>query len=174
MYKRQLLNRLYSRFAYRLPRLDATLIDLREPSGLLVGRLGHAGGVCHAMITHGGMWNGNIPRLVGVALGTNNSDLARMESKPLASREAWQQWAETLLDSTQNHNLDTLIDLHLLCPERDLAVYRIGEGQLTEGELSKWLRRHSEVSVINGLPDCEAVSYTHLDVYKRQVLSSVV
>jgi len=164
----RLLNRLYSRFAYRLPRLDATLIDLREPSGLLVGRLGHAGGVCHAMITHGGMWNGNIPRLVGVALGTNNSDLARMESKPLASREAWQQWAETLLDSTQNHNLDTLIDLHLLCPERDLAVYRIGESQLTEGDLSKWLRRHSEVSVINGLPDCEDYDDVAQDRFDRE------
>jgi hypothetical protein len=151
----RLMNRLYKSLDYMPTQKANRLIDLRETSGILLGRIGYVGGSCHAIITHGGIRNGSVPKLAGVLLGHNNYDLARSESRPLASREAWQQWAEAWIDSASNHTTDALADLHRLCPFRDLSVYRIGSEQLNEAQLSDWLQKQSEVLVLPGVPEHE-------------------
>lgn len=130
------------------------LIDLREPSGLLAGRIGYRNGYFNcAITTHRGLQSGTVPRLVGVVLGHNNMDLARSESLPIASHDTWKRWAEEWIDSTTNDDVDALADLHPLCPGRDLPIYRFGGKQLTEAQLSEWLQAQSEVRVFEGLPE---------------------
>lgn len=130
------------------------LIGLREPSGLLVGRIGYRNGYfTRAIMTHRGLQSGTVPRLVGVILGHNNTDLARSESLPIASHDAWNRWAEEWIDSVADNVVDVLTDLHPLCPGRDLPVYRFGDKQLTETQLSEWLQSQSEVRVSEGLPE---------------------
>ena len=92
-----LLNRLYKGSLLKVP---DTLIDLRDPSGVLLGRIGHAGSFHHAILTYAGLRSGTVPNLAGVVLGHNNLDLARNESQPVPSHEAWQHWAEAWIDST--------------------------------------------------------------------------
>jgi len=130
------------------------LIDLRETSGFLAGRIGYRNGyLSRAITTHRGLQSGTVPRLVGVVLGHNNMDLARSESLPMASHDAWKRWAEEWIDSAANNDVDALADLHPLCPGRDLPVYRFGGKQLTEAQLSEWLQVQSEVRVFEGLPE---------------------
>jgi len=130
------------------------LIDLRETSGFLAGRIGYRNGyLSHAITTHRGLRSGTVPRLAGVVLGHNSMDLARSESLPIASHDAWKRWAETWIDSTANDDVDALADLHPLCPGRDFPVYRFGGKQLTEAQLSEWLQAQSEVRVLEGLPE---------------------
>jgi len=129
------------------------LIDLRETSGFLAGRIGYRNGYFSgAIVTHRGLRSGIVPRLVGVVLGHNNMDLARSESLPMASHDAWRRWAEEWIDSAANDDVDALADLHPLCLGRDLPVYRFGGKQLTEAQLSEWLQAQSEVRVFEGLP----------------------
>ena len=130
------------------------LIDLRETSGFLAGRIGYRNGyLSRAITTHRGLQSGTVPRLVGVILGHNNMDLARSESLPVASHDAWKRWAEEWIDSAANDDVDALADLHPLCLGRDLPVYRFGGRQLTEAQLSEWLQAQSEVRVFDGLPE---------------------
>src|SRR5207249_243209 len=49
------------------------LIDVREASGLLVGRVGYVSLLHHAVVTYGGIRSGTVPNLAGVLLGENNS-----------------------------------------------------------------------------------------------------
>ena len=129
------------------------LIDLRETSGFLAGRIGYRNGyLSHAITTHRGLQSGTVPRLVGVVLGHNNMDLARNESLPMASHDAWKRWAEEWIDSAANDDVDALADLHPLCPGRNLPVYRFGGKQLTEAQLSEWLQVQSKLCVVDGLP----------------------
>lgn len=127
------------------------LIDLRERSGFLAGRIGYRNGyLSHAITTHRGLQSGTVPRLIGVVLGHNNMDLARSESLPIASHDAWERWAEEWIDSSANDDVDALADLHPLCLGRDLPVYRFGGRQLTEAQLFEWLQSQSEVRVFEG------------------------
>jgi hypothetical protein len=80
-------------------------------------------------------------------------DLARSQSLPMASHDAWKRWAEEWIDSAANDDVDALADLHPLCLGRDLPVYRFGGKQLTEAQLSEWLQAQSEVRVFEGLPE---------------------
>jgi hypothetical protein len=159
-----LLNRLYKGSRLKVP---DTLLDLRDTSGVLLGRIGYAGSFRHAILIHGGLRSATVPNLAGVVLGHNNLDLARNESQPMPSREAWQQWAEAWIDSAASHDVDALADLHPLCPDRDLAVYQIGSEQLNDAQLSDWLQRQSAVRVFEGRPDYEDFDDVSKDNFDR-------
>ena len=147
-----LLSRLYTD-SFTRSKIKDTLIDLREASGAFLGRICYAGSFHDAVITSGGLRSGIVPTLAGVVLGHNNTDLARSKSHPLASKEAWQLWAEAWIDSASNHSVDALSDLHPLCPERDLSVYRLDSQRLNEIQLSQWIQKQSEICVFEGIPD---------------------
>jgi hypothetical protein len=131
-----------------------TLLDLRESSGALVGRIGYVDGGT-AVITYGGIRAGTIPNLAGVLVGENNSDLVRSKSRPVASRGAWQRWAEKSIDSVSELDAEALANLQPLCPGRDLAVYRTKVGKLSKAELIEWLRNQDTVCVLEGFPTHE-------------------
>ena len=149
-----LLDRLYPETFMRPSAGSLLLTDLRENSGALMGRLSHSDSL-HAVITHGGLRNGSLPNLAGLVLGHNNSDLARSHARPLASREAWQRWAEQWIDSQTTPRTNVLADLHPLCPGRDLAVYRLGDKQLDETQLLAWVEQQSDVRALHGMPSRE-------------------
>ena len=142
------------------------LIELRETSGALLGRIAYVGSYYHAVITYGGIRSGIVPKLAGILLGENNSDLARLNSRPMASSEAWRRWAEKWIDSCFESDAEALADLHPLCPERDLAVYRIESKQLGEAQLIKWLRREEEVCVLAGCPSHEDYDDVSSDTFR--------
>jgi hypothetical protein len=136
------------------PAVPEMLLDLRETSGALLGRIGYVASNS-AVVTYGGMRAGTIPNLAGVLLGENNSDLARSKSRPVASREAWQRWAEKWIDSVSELDAEAFADLQPLCPGRDLPVYRIKDAKLSEAELIEWLRSQHTVRVFEGFPTHE-------------------
>lgn len=148
-----LLNRLYARSVFTAR--PSQLLELREPSGDLVGRVGHAGPHGDGAITNGGLRNGAIRRLGGIVLGRNSSDLARLRSSPCASREAWREWSETWLRSTGMPSTEACIDLHPLCRNLDLPVYRIGREVLDERKLRDWISTRTELCVLDELPTHE-------------------
>ncbi|MBF0525681.1 MAG: ATP-binding protein [Deltaproteobacteria bacterium] len=134
------------------PKETMTLIDLQEASGALLGRVTYAGSFHYAIVTYCGMRSGFAPNLAGVLVGENSTDLVRSNSRPIASREAWRNWAEKWIDSSPNSSSANLADLHPLCPERDLAVYQVGSRQLSEVELLAWLRSRGNLTVLIGFP----------------------
>jgi hypothetical protein len=148
-----LLDRIYG--CSPLSRRPAWLSELRDERGSLLGRVGYAGTYGYAAIANGGIRNGSVPKLGGIVLGVNNSDLVRLHSKPLASHEAWKRWAEHWLDAAESPGIDALIDVHALCPQRDLAVYRVAGTLFTAEDLREWLRAKSELHVIYGPPEHE-------------------
>lgn len=134
-------------------KVEGTLLDLRENSGVLLGRIAYVDSIfTHAIVTHGGLRSGSLPKLAGVVIGHNNSDLVRRQSQPVASREAWRRWAGSWLDLKLKHSVDELSDLHPLCEDLDLPVYRIGSERLDEAQISKWIEQQSEVHVIEDMP----------------------
>lgn len=148
-----LLNRIYSRSW--LSSRPTVLVELREVSGEVVGRVGHSGGVGYAAITHGGLRNGSLPKLGGVVLGLNNTDLVRERARPIASLDAWRRWAKEWLAGQRSQAISALIDLHPLCPDEDFAVYQAGQRQFTEVELGEWLKPKKEVRVLGEMPTHE-------------------
>jgi hypothetical protein len=124
------------------------LIDLREESGLLVGRVGYDGGYfSHAIATHHGIKSGILLGVVGVVLGHNNLDLVRNTSMPLASRAAWARWAREWVDSAGHMDIKALASIHPLIPDRDLPVFMLNDSYLTAAELSTSLQSQTEVLV---------------------------
>ncbi|GAW67984.1 ATPase [Geoanaerobacter pelophilus] len=144
-----------------------TLLDLREDSGMLVGRVSYSGSLDEATITFGGIKSGSVQNLFGVLLGINNSDLVRSKSRPIASRDAWAKWASEWIDKFGGTEVDTLAALHLFCPERDLPLYRVEDKILTEAQLTKWLRAHNEVYVLEGFPYREDDDEVSVDSFRQ-------
>ncbi len=146
------------------------LVDLREASGLLVGRVAYSTTyLSRAIVTHRGIQNGAIPDLVGVLLGHNSTDLARKNSAPIASSDAWARWADEWIGPDFKVHRDTLADLHALLPERDLPVYLLGHRRLTAVELSAFVQSESEIIVCDEMPNyddyVDEVSRNHFEDY---------
>lgn len=147
----KLLRRLYLTNADET-QLDYRLLDLREDSGQLVGRVGFAGNRdFHAITTYRGISSGILYGFVGVALGHNNDDLARGESPPVASASAWTRWAQDWIDAAGRTHPDVLAGIHPLVPHLDLPVYRLNGEVLTEGQLLERLESYSELLACDGL-----------------------
>ncbi len=133
----RLLSRCYSGSGWRNSTLQ--LVGLREPTtGALVGRVGLGGVFDNACITHQGIAGGHLGGCGGVLVGGNSPDLTRQGAKPIASLDAWTEWAARWLDQVQEPDYDQLVMVYPLCPERELSVYKLGEeidnrAQLTTG-----------------------------------------
>lgn len=143
------------------------LLDLREGSGMLMGRVSYSNSLDKATVTFGGIKSGDIPNLFGVLLGENNSDLVRSKSRPIASREAWERWASEWIDKFGDKEVDTLAALHSFCSERDLPLYRVEGKQFTEVQLTEWLRGRDELSVVDGFPEREDDDDTSVDRFRQ-------
>ncbi len=144
------------------------LIDIREETGELLGRITyHGSSFSYAIVTHGGLRSGIVPKLAGVVLGHNNANLSRNDSSPQASCEAWHQWVEVWIDSASDHSASVLSDLHPLCPERDLAVYLVGCKQMNEAQLSGWLKQQIQVRVVIGQPEQEDYDDVSIDRFNQ-------
>lgn len=131
-------------------------MDLREPTGMLVGRVGYKGGYfSRAQMTHKGIRSGSIPKIVGVVLGHNNADLARSAARPLASLTAWKSWAKQWFNLTEDSDVEMMTTLHPLCPDEDLPVYELNGDFLTEAALRTWLATVGEIKVLVGIPTHE-------------------
>lgn len=152
---------LHARLALRVPQFygeksTGELLDLREPTGMLVGRVGYKGGYfARAQMTHKGIRSGTIPKIVGVVLGHNNADLARSAARPLASLTAWKSWAEQWLILTEDSDVEMMTTLHPLCPDEDLPVYELNGDFLTEAALRTWLATVGVIKVLVGIPTHE-------------------
>lgn len=155
-------------FAFVNPKSMHKLIDIREATGDLLGRITyHGSSFAYAIVTHGGLRSGIVPKLAGVLLGHNNANLSRNDSSPQASREAWHRWVEAWIDSAADHSVGVLSDLHPLCPERDLAVYLVGSKQLNEAQLSDWLKQQVQVRVVRGQPEQEDYDDVSIDRFNQ-------
>ncbi|MFC4308471.1 ATP-binding protein [Steroidobacter flavus] len=152
----ELLLRLYPSTAAGVP-LNCPLIDLREDSGLLVGRVGYVKGYfAHGITTHRGISSGSLSGFVGVTLAHNNSDLARNTSVPVASASAWKRCAKQWIDSTGHPDLEVLARIHPLIRDHDLPLYRLDGATLTKGQLTERLASYTELLVCGELDHDES------------------
>ena len=100
--------------------------------GECLGRLG----ICapnqqaEATLTYGGLRCGKIEGLCGIALAKRTEDLRRQEAVPLASVEAFDEWARSILQLSVHKDLRQLRTLHALCRELDVPVVVIGGGPI--------------------------------------------
>lgn len=145
------------------------LIELLEPTGRIVGRIKYSkeywGQAC---TTHNGIRNGVVRGVVGILIGTNNMDLARTKGTPIASAEAWKNWALRSIETVKEPSIRMLAALHPLCREKDLPMYELGGEFLTEEALRKWLQDHSEIKTYAGRPtyeDSDDMSETKFNDY---------
>jgi len=143
------------------------LLDLRENSGELVGRVGYSRSMNEATITFGGINSGSINNLFGLLLGENNTDLARRKSRPIASKDAWEKWASEWIDKFGDIGVNNLAALHTFCPERDLPLYRIEGKNLTEAKLLQWLQKKDSVYVLHRFPEYEDYDEVSADSFRQ-------
>ena len=127
------------------------LIDVTEVSGEVVGRLTpkifH-----HTILTYGGIANGSLEGASGVLLASNNSDLARRDASPIASKEAWRKWASKWLDR-KSVGFSATLALHPFCPDRaDLRVYRLVSDIVSEEGLRQWLKPYPKSTLSAEVP----------------------
>ena len=143
------------------------LLDLREDSGRLVGRVGYSRSMNEATVTFGGINSGSVSNLFGLLLGENNTDLVRRKSRPIASKSAWEKWASEWIDKFGDIEVDNLATLHIFCPERDLPLYRIEDKKFTEANLLQWLRKHDSVYVLDEFPEYEDYDEVSADRFRQ-------
>lgn len=144
------------------------LLDLRDDTGALLGRVGYSGSLDKAVVTFGGINSGKVPGLIGILLGENNSDLARLKSRPKASSENWQKWASDWIDKYGGNDIEALATLHPLCPEKDLTLYCVGEKQFSEVQLTEWFKGQDEICVLDGFPEHEDFDEISADTFKAK------
>jgi hypothetical protein len=154
----ELLQRLYPREKLKSLRL----LDLREPSGEVLGRVAYAPSGRGAVVSHRGLFSGKFAGVVGVILGQNNTDLARKESRPIASPTAWKLWADTWINEfVEEDNFESLAALHSLTPARDLDVYRLDDDLINGEQLFSELSTVEEIRLCEDSPDIDEIIEEH-------------
>lgn len=152
---KELLARLYARSSSEPT--DAQLFELREPEGKLVGRVGCGKKYeSRCLTTHRGIRSGAMScSTIGVVLSSNNSNLARSNAKPMATQNAWQDWARRVLDNSKKVSYQMMQTLHPLCEERDLPLYELNGSRCLEAEVVTWLQGKDEIQVCWEEPEYE-------------------
>lgn len=149
------------------------LFALRESDGQILGRVGLGANPLFGApgaIAYGGVLCGAMKGLAGVAVArANNEDARRVEARPGGSSEAWRTWADEVLQSTAASDLEARLHLHPLLPDRDLAVWKLGEVELTLGQLIEAMSDSDEIVVHNGSishEDSDDMSSDRFDRFK--------
>ncbi len=133
-----------------------TLLPLQEDDGSILGRITYSEGYfASACLTYRGIRTGRLPRLVGVVLGTNNTDLARSSAKPLGSHDAWRRFAEEWIEKFGAKDVSGVINLHPFIPEKDFAVYHLDAALLTLAQLTVLAEQGDELIIHQGKPEHE-------------------
>jgi hypothetical protein len=131
------------------------MVDLSETSGAIVGRIAYdATYGAQAIVTHRGLISGVAPALAGVVLGSNNEDLARGNSTPIGSEDAWRRWATEWIGRSEDHfSVEELVALHPIVPERDFRIYRRSGQRLSATELVVVLAGESQIVLCDQFPE---------------------
>jgi hypothetical protein len=136
------------------------LIDLREPTGQLVGRICYTNYYMKAFASYNGIFAGRtLESLKGVVLGANNIDLARDNSIPVATPQAWKIWAGKMIanvieqyrgkQSKPFSRPNAMINLHQFVPDFLVPVYILNGQFLDDDTLQKWVACKTEIKLHN-------------------------
>lgn len=131
---------------------DARVLVPVVADGRTIGRLGLPS-YSHnaaAAITYRGVHAGELLGLVGLVEAASNATDARREAAlPAGTIEQWREWAMQIMSQYELTKRQMLM-LHPLVPDRDFAVYTLGENHVTLKQLTAAFAKMDEIFVHRG------------------------